>query len=140
MRGVLRGIVVHGEMVKQLPEILMHVEWCCICCSQCQQLSGINSDWGQTSLQKPPHFAAHPAHCGRVLECAAFPSSQGIYFQREWVHSQQPLPWSCSSHSNYSNSPTHNFSLRPDVFHSQCPGWEHRNAKQPLGPSWVATT
>lgn len=25
MRGVLKGIVVHGEMVKQLPEILIHV-------------------------------------------------------------------------------------------------------------------
>lgn len=30
---------------------------------------------------------------------------EGIYFQREWVPPQQPLPWSCSSHSNYSNSP-----------------------------------
>lgn len=33
------------------------------------------------------------------------PHRERIYFQRECVHSQQPLPWSCSSHSNYSNSP-----------------------------------
>lgn len=30
---------------------------------------------------------------------------QGIYLQREWLHSQQPLPWSCSSHRNYRNCP-----------------------------------
>lgn len=28
---------------------------------------------------------------------------EGIYFQRECVHSQQPLPWSCSSCSNSPN-------------------------------------
>lgn len=30
---------------------------------------------------------------------------EGIYLQREWLHSQQPLPWSCSSHRNCRNSP-----------------------------------
>lgn len=101
MRGVWRGILVHSEMVKQLPKLPIHVEWCCICCPQCQKLSAIIGGWGQTSLQKPPRFAAPPPIVDVLWNVQHSPRHrEGIYLQREWVHSKQPLPWSCSSHRN----------------------------------------
>lgn len=138
MRGLLRGILVHGEMVKQLPEIPIHVEWCSTCSPQCQQLSGIISAWGQTSLQKPPHFAApsvdvlwHVQHSPHHRE--------GTDLQRNGC-TLSNLCLGAVAPTGTAGTPHTSFSLGPDVFHPQCPGWEHRNAKQPLGPSWVATT
>lgn len=95
--------------------------------------------------QKPPHSAAHPAHCGVLWSVQHSPCHrEGISFQREWLHPQQPLPWSCSSHSNYSNSPHIIFpsglmcftlsaldgSTEMQSSPSLLPGWSHQNMEQ----------
>lgn len=55
MRGVLKGILVHGEIVKQLPEILIHVE-----CGAASAVPSASSSVESTVAgDKPPLRSPH---------------------------------------------------------------------------------
>lgn len=93
----------HGEMLKQLPEVLIRVEWSCICCPLCQ--------WLGTNLpSEAPRLCCLPFPlwtCSGV--CSIPPVTEGIYFLGAGVPTVTPV----TSHTS--------FSLRPDVFHPSVP-------------------
>lgn len=66
-----------------------------------------NQQWLGTNLpSEAPRLCCPPCP---LWTCSGV-SNIPLLTEREFtskgnVHSQQPLPWSCSSHSNYSNSP-----------------------------------